>query len=104
MSGFVSGGSSFGGAVLSRVSSSGFVWSVRVAGRGRSAVPASLCVPFGCKSFALQWAGQVSARLGWRVSVRPARRCQCSPFEVKVLFPRVGLSCRSALASLPVVP
>lgn len=104
MSGFVSGGSSFGGPVLSRVSSSGFVWSVRVASGKKNPVPASLCVPFGCLASACLWASQVVARLGWSVWVRPAKRCTGSTFEVKILFPSVGLSCRSALASLPVVP
>ena len=104
MSGFISGGSSFGGRILSRVSSDGFVWSVRVTSHRRGAVPASLCVPFGCKLLALQWARQVVSYSGWRISVRPAKRCKGFPFEVKILFPHVGLSCRAALASLPVVP
>jgi hypothetical protein len=104
MSGFVSGGSSFGGSILSRVSADGFVWSVRVANGKKIAVPASLCIPFGSLSSARLWAGQVVTRLGWSVSVRRGKRCMGSAFEVKLLFPYVGLSCRSALASLPVVP
>lgn len=102
MSGFVSGGCSWGGSIVSRVGGCGSVWSVRVPGGGLGQVPASLCVPFGCRATASRWARLVAARLGWRVVVRRARR-SVGPFEVKVTIP-VHLSASRARASLPLVP
>lgn len=102
MVGFVSGGRAWGGSVVSRVAASGVVWSVRVPSASRGPVPASLCVPFGCLPSAQAWARSVSQGLGWRVSVRHARR-SVGPFEVKVLLPW-GMSAAQARQALPVVP
>ncbi len=101
MAGFVSGGRSWGGSVVSRVGAGGVAWSVRVPCRGHGGVPASLCVPFGSMVSAAGWARSVAAGLGWRVVVRRAKR-SAGPFEVKVTLP-LGLSASSARQALPVV-
>ncbi|MES9902794.1 MAG: hypothetical protein ABW168_08935 [Sedimenticola sp.] len=101
MVGFVSGGRSWGGAVVSRVGAAGGVWSVRVPAGGRGAVPASLCVPFGSMASAACWARSVAAGSGWPVVARRAKRSQ-GPFEVKVSIP-VGLSASQARQALLVV-
>jgi len=99
MAGFVSGGRSWGGSIVSRVGAGGVVWSVRVPGNGQRVVPASLCVPFGCLASASGWARSVSAALGWFVVVRRAKR-SVGPVEVKVSIP-VGLSAAHARLVLP---
>ena len=86
MAGFVSGGRSWGGSIVSRAGAGGQVWSVRVPGGRRGRVPASLCVPFGSMAAATGWARSVAAGLGWPVVVRRARR-SAGPFEVKVTLP-----------------
>ncbi len=101
MAGFVSGGRSWGGSVVSRVGAGGVAWSVRVPGRGQGAVPAALCVPFGSMALASAWARAVAAGLGWQVVARRARR-SAGPFEVKVSVP-VGVSAARARQLLPVV-
>lgn len=102
MAGFVSGGRAWGGSIISRVGASGSVWSARVPGGGLGQVPASLCIPFGCLPSASSWARQVSARAGWPVVVRQARR-SAGPFEVKVLLP-LGMPAARARFALPLVP
>ncbi|MCP3867755.1 MAG: hypothetical protein GY703_06605 [Gammaproteobacteria bacterium] len=102
MAGFVSGGRSWGGSVVSRVGAGGLVWSVRVPSRGRRRVPASLCVPFGCMASASVWARLVAGQPGWRVVVRRAKR-SAGQFEVKVTLP-LGLSVSKARLVLPLVP
>jgi hypothetical protein len=104
-SGFVSGGRAWGGAVVSRVSRSGWVWSFRAVRSGVSgsfAAPAAVCIPFSSRSLAVAWARGVAASLGWRCWARPGKRC-ASPFEVKVSLP-AGLSARAARAQLPPLP
>ncbi len=101
MAGFVSGGRSWGGSIVSRVGAAGGVWSVRVSSAGRGAVPASLCVPFGSMASAACWARAVAVRPGWPVVVRRAKRSR-GPFEVKVSIP-VGLSASQARQALLVV-
>ena len=114
MAGFVSGGRSWGGSVVSRVGAGGVAWSVvsrvgaggvawsvRVPCRGHGRVPASLCVPFGSMALASVWARAVAAGLGWRVVARRARR-SAGPFEVKVSIP-VGMPVARVRQLLPVV-
>jgi hypothetical protein len=94
MAGFVSSGRSWGGAVVVRVSRSGWVWVFRSA-------PAAVCVPFESSVLASMWARSVTA-LGWRVWVHRGRRCG-SAWECKVALP-AGLSAGGARAVLPPVP
>ena len=101
MAGFVSGGRSWGGSVVSRVGAGGVAWSVRVPCHGHGRVPASLCVPFGSMALASVWARAVAAGLGWRVVARRARR-SAGPFEVKVSIP-VGMPVARARQLLPAV-
>jgi hypothetical protein len=103
MAGFVSGGRSWGGAVVLRVSRSGWVWSFRAArsAPGSWSAPAAVCVPFDSGALASMWARSVAA-LGWRVWVRRGRRCG-SAWECKVALPG-GLSAGGARALLPPVP
>ena len=100
MAGFVSGGRSWGGSVVSRVGAGGVAWSVRVPSRGHVGVPASLCVPFVSMASASGWARSVAASLGWRGVVRRAKR-SAGPFEVKVSLP-LGMSAARARQLLPV--
>jgi len=92
--GFVSGGSS----VVLRCGSDGVVWGFRAAGSGRRPAPAALFVPFLSWSAASSWARSVSSSLGWRVWVRPGRRC-ASAFECKVALP-ADVSAGAARAAL----
>ncbi len=101
-SGFVSGGRSWGGAVVCRVSRSGEVWAFRAVRAGGSPAPACLFVPFASRVLASLWARQVAA-LGGRVWVRRARRC-ASAWEVKLAL-APGLSpARAWRGVLPPVP
>ena len=101
VSGFVSGGRSWGGGVVLRVSRSGWVWSLRAARAGGWSAPAALCVPFLSRPGSVAWAVSVARVLGWRVWVRRGRRCSAA-WEVKLALPS-GLSARSARAVLPQV-
>ena len=96
--GFISGGRSFGAGVVVRVSRSGWVWALRARRRGLAPAPACVFVPFGSWVSAQSWARQC-ARLGWRVWLRPGKRCQAA-FEVKVALPS-GVSPRVARSLLP---
>lgn len=93
--GFVSGGSS----VVLRCGSDGVVWGFRACSAGCRPAPACLFVPFGCLGSASTWARSVSSSLGWRVWVRPGRRCAAA-FECKIALPS-GLSASAARAALP---
>lgn len=101
MAGFISGGSSWGGSIVSRVGADGCVWSVRAPSAVRGPVSPSLCVPFTAQPAASAWARQVARLLGWRVSVRRAKR-SAGPFEVKVVLPW-GLSAAQARQALQAV-
>jgi len=102
-SGFRSGGRSFGGSVVVRVSRSGWVWAFRASrsASGSFGAPACIYVPFQCQFLARSWCREVAA-CGWRGWVRRSRRC-ASPFEVKVALPP-GLSARAARGLLPPRP
>jgi hypothetical protein len=103
MAGFASGGRSWGGAVVLRVSRSGWVWAFRVvrSAPGSWSAPACVCVPFESSVLASMWARSVAA-LGWRVWVRRGRRCGPA-WKCKVALP-AGLSAGGARALLPPVP
>lgn len=101
MAGFVSGGSAWGGSIVSRAGADGCVWSVRVPSATRGQVSPSFCVPFAAQGAALQWARLVSSRLSWQVSVRRAKRT-AGPFEVKILLP-LGVSATQARQALEVL-
>ncbi len=98
--GFVSGGRAYGGAVVLRVSRSGWVWAFRVPRRGLEPAPACLYVPQHSGPLAGLWAADVGRELGWRAWVRRARRCPGVEWECKVALPD-GLSAREARGKLP---
>jgi hypothetical protein len=96
VNGFVSGG----GSVVIRRSTDGSVWGFRAYCAGRRPAPDCLFIPFSSFVSASAWAQSVPARLGWRIWVRPARRCS-SAFECKIALPS-GVSASSARAALGV--
>ncbi len=111
MSGFVSGGSSFGAGVSVRFSRSGWAWALRAPAAGLRPAPACVFVPFPSRSAAVAWARLVAV-LRFRVWVRPGARCSCwsaacappaPAWSVKVALPS-GVSARAARASFPPVP
>ena len=105
MDGFTSGGRSWGGGVVLRVSRSGWVWALRVTRPADGSFPAPACVyiPMLSRPLAAMWAVEVARALGWRVWVRSARRVSSAPWEVKVALPS-GLPVHSARAQLPPLP
>ena len=101
--GFQSGGRAFGGAVVVRVSKSGWVWAFRAARSASGSFPSPACVyvPFCNYYLARSWCRELAA-CGWRAWVRRSRRC-ASPFEVKIALPP-GLSASAARARFPSRP
>lgn len=90
MGGFVSGGRSFGGGVMSRPSASGAVWSWRSPVAGRPA-PGAVCVGLACPAaLAYELARALAAAVpgSWEVVLRrPRRVAPVFAFELKVIFP-----------------
>lgn len=101
--GFQSGGRAFGGAVVVRVSKSGWVWAFRAARSASGSFPSPACVyvPFSNYYLARSWCRQLAA-CGWRAWLRRSSRCP-SLFEVKIVLPP-GLSARAARRSFPSFP
>ncbi len=98
--GFRSGGRAYGGAVVLRVSRTGWVWAFRAPRQGLEPAPDCLCVPQRTGELAQLWAARVARELGWRAWVRRARRCPGVEWECKVALPP-GLSARAARERLP---
>ncbi len=98
----------FSGAVVCRVSCSGWVWAWRAFGSGQQPSPACLFVPFGSQVAAVRLA-RCAVRLGWLAWVRPGSGCACwsagplsawaPPFAVKVQLP-LGVSAKAAGVAL----
>jgi hypothetical protein len=103
MSGFESGGQSWGGGVVVRPGQGGQVWAMRMARAvpGSSSAPACLFVPASSCATAQTSARAVAQLLGWSSGVRRGHRCS-SAWEVRVILPS-GLSAGRARALLAMV-
>ena len=92
MAGFIAGGSSYGGNVVMRRGLEGVVWVWRAG--GKSPALSALCLPFSSFSGAVAHSKSIANSIGWRCSVRRARRCEAE-WECKVLLP-AGVSAAMA--------
>lgn len=96
MSGFASGGRSWGGSVVVRQGQGGWIWAQRMARPAPGSLPAPACLFVPVSSFAAAQAiaQAVVQRLGWRSGTRRGARCS-SPWEIRVILPS-GLSAGKA--------